>query len=126
VGKAGRLLSVAQHGFYSLLAAANSVRLRIAHFLPPRTAPLPAHDAWHYAKHFFHDRVDMRGFVSLRLSPAGASQVEISFAIDPASREMSLSNRPSDGAYDVSVLCTATAPTDTGRFLRRPPIRRRR
>jgi hypothetical protein len=54
-----------------------------------------------------------QGSVSVPV-PGRASPVRISLTTDPASRELTLSNRPTDGAYDVPVLCTATAPTDTG------------
>ena len=40
--------------------------------------------------------------------------VRMTFAVDPSSRELTVSNLPADGSYSVPVVCTATAPTDAG------------
>jgi hypothetical protein len=44
--------------------------------------------------------------------PGGS--VHVRFAIDATSNELTLSNRPADGAYSLAVECTATASTDAG------------
>jgi hypothetical protein len=44
---------------------------------------------------------------------AGRPPVRIAYRADPVSRELSLTNRPSDGVYDVAVSCLATTTTGT-------------
>jgi hypothetical protein len=46
--------------------------------------------------------------------PSSEKTVRIRYSINAESRELSLSNRPSDGPYTVPVVCTATAPDDVG------------
>lgn len=46
--------------------------------------------------------------------PSSGKTVRVRYSINAQSRELTLSNRPSDGPYTVPVVCTATAPGDAG------------
>ena len=50
-----------------------------------------------------------QGYIAVVL-PSSGKTVEVRYSINPESRELSLTNRPSDGPYAIPVVCTATAP----------------